>query len=145
MKVDEPAPAETQREETTTPTPNKRAATSETLSNLSRVTPAQLQFVNFPPDSRFQPVRPIGRGGGGIVMLLDKEEGKDVTWIEPFGAPAPAPAPASAEAAPAATSTGEEAAPPPPVQVSWLNPILNLELTDHIYFDSITLIPNELG
>ncbi|QRV75716.1 26S proteasome regulatory complex, subunit Rpn2/Psmd1 [Ceratobasidium sp. AG-Ba] len=117
MKVDEPAPAESQRDQAATPTPNKRAATSETLTNLSRVTPAQLQFITFPPESRFQPVRPVGRGGGGIVMLLDKEEGKEVTWIEPFGAPAPAPAPA--EPTPAVASGSEEAAPPAPVQYNF--------------------------
>lgn len=110
MKVDEPAPA---------PTP-KRAATSETLTNLSRVTPAQLQYIAFPSEGRFQPVRPVGRGGGGIVMLLDKSEEEEINWIEPFGATT------AASAAPPATETGaptgetagsEEPAPPPSVQV----------------------------
>ncbi|KAG9126952.1 proteasome regulatory particle base subunit, partial [Ceratobasidium sp. 392] len=123
MKVDEPTPAEGQTELAPTPTP-KKVATSETLSNLSRVTPAQLQFITFPAEGRFQPVRPVGRGGGGIVMLLDKKEGEEITWIEPFGAPAPAPAASPAGEGEAAPATGdqaqtEEAAPPPPVQYSF--------------------------
>ncbi|KAG8696227.1 proteasome regulatory particle base subunit [Ceratobasidium sp. 395] len=124
MKVDEPAPTEGQTEPAPTPTP-KRVATSETLSNLSRVTPAQMQFISFPTEGRFQPVRPVGRGGGGIVMLLDKKEGEEITWIEPFGAPAAPTAEAGAgegEVAPASGQTqagGDEAAPPPPVQYAF--------------------------
>ncbi|KAG9076309.1 hypothetical protein FRC06_009580 [Ceratobasidium sp. 370] len=53
-------------------------------------------------------------------MLVDKREEEEVTWIEPFGAPAPAAAPGESEAAPAAgghaQAGGEEAAPPPSVQ-----------------------------
>jgi 26S proteasome regulatory subunit N2 len=123
MKIDEPASVDS--EPAPTPTPNKRAATSETLSNLSRVTPAQLQHISFPAEGRFQPVRPVGRGGGGIVMLVDSKEGEEVSWIEPFGAPAAAPAaPAAAEgettpvAQTGAQTADDEAAPPPSVQVS---------------------------
>ena len=137
MKVDEPAPA---------PTP-KRAATSETLTNLSRVTPAQLQHIAFPSEGRFQPVRPVGRGGGGIVMLLDKSEEEEINWIEPFGAPAPA---AAAEPAPAETGApaggtapdAEEAAPPPSVQVSNLRSIspMNAGLTCGAFVVSIWVV-----
>jgi len=44
----------------------------ETLPNLSRVTPAQLAYITFPPESRFQPVRaasanPVPRGKAGAA------------------------------------------------------------------------------
>ncbi|CCO34500.1 26S proteasome regulatory subunit rpn2 [Rhizoctonia solani AG-1 IB] len=108
MKVDEPVPA---------PTP-KRAApapTSETLQNLSRVTPAQMQYITFPAEGRFQPVRPIAKGGGGIVMFVDKKDGEPIEWIQPFGA----------ETTPAENSATQtegqppanEAAPPPTIQL----------------------------
>lgn len=55
-------------------------------------------------------------------MLLDKSDGEEINWIEPFGAPGPAPATAETGAqageAPAAAAA-EEAAPPPSVQVSF--------------------------
>ncbi|KAF8708026.1 26S proteasome regulatory complex, non-ATPase subcomplex, Rpn2 Psmd1 subunit, partial [Rhizoctonia solani] len=116
MKVDEPAPA---------PTPKRAgpAPTSETLQNLSRVTPAQMQYITFPAESRFQPVRPIGKGGGGIVMLVDKKEGEPIEWIQPFGTE-----PASTENTGAQTegqppaaqqgSNNDEAPPPPAVQTT---------------------------
>ncbi|CAE6456206.1 unnamed protein product [Rhizoctonia solani] len=114
MKVDEPAPA---------PTPKRvgPAPTSETLQNLSRVTPAQMQYIMFPPESRFQPVRPIAKGGGGIVMLVDKKEGEPIQWIEPFGTES-APtenAGTQTEGQPPTGpqgSSNDEAAPPPTIQ-----------------------------
>ncbi|CAE7203319.1 unnamed protein product [Rhizoctonia solani] len=113
MKVDEPAPA---------PAPKRAgpAPTSETLQNLSRVTPAQMQFIAFPAESRFQPVRPIAKGGGGIVMLIDKKDGEEVEWIQPFGAEAtPAEnAGAQTEQTPPA-SNNDEAPPPPSVQYAF--------------------------
>ncbi|KAF8760836.1 26S proteasome regulatory complex, non-ATPase subcomplex, Rpn2 Psmd1 subunit [Rhizoctonia solani] len=63
MKVDEPAPAPTPKR----PDPHRRRRHCKT----SR--------------ARFQPVRPIGKGGGGIVMLVDKKEGEPIEWIQPFG------------------------------------------------------------
>jgi 26S proteasome regulatory subunit N2 len=113
MKVDEPAPSQT-------PKRAGPAPTSETLQNLSRVTPAQMQYIAFLPEGRFQPVRPIGKGGGGIVMLIDKKEGEEIQWIPPFGIEE-APAGATTEAA-GATQTPQpastdEAPPPPSVQV----------------------------
>lgn len=98
MKVDEPEkPAEGT---STTPAaikPKKqREPTSEKLSNLSRVTPSQLSVVVFPPEGRFQPVRPVSvpqaqakKGvkrsatGGGILLLLDKTPSEPIEWIEP--------------------------------------------------------------
>ncbi|CAE6513659.1 unnamed protein product [Rhizoctonia solani] len=105
MKVDEPVP---------TPTPKRTgpAPTSETLQNLSRVTPAQMQYITFPAESRFQPVRPIAKGGGGIVMLVDKKEGEEVEWIQPFGTEATESAGAQTEEQP----PSEEAPPPPSIQ-----------------------------
>lgn len=79
----------------------QREPSSEKLSNLSRVTPAQLSYIVFPPESRFQPIRPVvvspptparsqkkgavqrSAGGGGILMLLDKTPGEPIEWIEP--------------------------------------------------------------
>lgn len=79
----------------------------EKLANLSRVTPAQLPYISFLPDSRYQPVRavyggptPVGRGkaagkggktvvaslkyagGGGIVLLIDRRPGEAAELIQ---------------------------------------------------------------
>lgn len=37
----------------------KQEPRSEVLPNYSRVTPAQVKFVTFPPESRFVPIRPV--------------------------------------------------------------------------------------
>ncbi|CAE6469908.1 unnamed protein product [Rhizoctonia solani] len=109
MKVDEPVPA---------PTPKRTgpAPTSETLQNLSRVTPAQMQYITFPAESRFQPVRPIAKGGGGIVMLIDKKEGEQVEWIQPFGAESAPTENTGAQPEQPTPASTDEAAPPPSVQ-----------------------------
>lgn len=88
-----------------TPVPEKRRKepTSEILQNFSRVTPAQLAHIAFPPDVRFQPVRsftspspsaklrPKGGGkalperhavGGGIIMLLDRTPGEPTKFVD---------------------------------------------------------------
>ncbi|KAG9043742.1 proteasome regulatory particle base subunit [Tulasnella sp. UAMH 9824] len=104
MKVDEAESGAKAGEEgaPSTGKPKKqREPSSEKLSNLSRVTPAQLSYIIFPPESRFQPVRPVvvsppptaksqkkgavqrSAGGGGILMLLDKTPGEPIEWIEP--------------------------------------------------------------
>lgn len=115
--------------EGTTETKPKRKAepSSETLSNFSRVTPAQLPYVVFPPDGRYQPVRAVTTapsppkatakgsiaavlsarqaGGGGILVVADQRPGEPAEFI-PFttivdpDAPAPA-----AEDAPAAAAS----------------------------------------
>ncbi|CUA76623.1 26S proteasome regulatory subunit rpn2 [Schizosaccharomyces pombe 972h-] [Rhizoctonia solani] len=116
MKVDEPAPV------SATPKRAAPAPTFETLQNLSRVTPAQMQYISFPAESRFQPVRPIAKGGGGIVMLIDKKEGEQVEWIQPFGtepAAAAAPENAGTQAEQPPTTNNDEAAPPPAVQYAF--------------------------
>lgn len=86
MKVDEAAGSDDKRKEQT-----KRKApepSSSRLENLSRVTPAQLQYISFPSDSRYVPVRPVNSGsapapsassrsappvgfGGGILLMRD--------------------------------------------------------------------------
>ena len=75
----------------------------ESLSNFSRVTPAQFQCIVFPPSSRYQPVRPVSAreptvkagkgatkmahpekyaGGGGILLLVDERPGEPEEYIE---------------------------------------------------------------
>lgn len=86
---------------------NKRKEPSfESLPNFSRITPAQFQHVVFPPNSRYQPVRPVSAretvikagkgvagaqktsqpekyaGGGGILLLVDERPGEPEEFIE---------------------------------------------------------------
>lgn len=98
MKMDEPEPAAAATAAATaTPAKPKRKAepTSDRLSNLSRVTPAQLPYIAFAPDARWVPVRPVNAGvvapsegatlvgaGGGILMMRDREPEKPVEIIE---------------------------------------------------------------
>jgi len=100
----------------------------EMLPNLSRVTPAQLAYITFPSDGRFQPVRavsakplpprgvkagtsggntspaPVGlgsekyAGGGCILILSDLRPEEEAEFID-FAPPAPPPAPEPAAAA----------------------------------------------
>jgi 26S proteasome regulatory subunit N2 len=97
-------------------TANKRKEPSwESLPNFSRVTPAQFQYVIFPPNSRYQPVRPVSArepaikggkwvagpqktsqpekyaGGGGILLLVDERPGEPQEFIELSTIPPPAP------------------------------------------------------
>ncbi len=103
-------------------TPNKRKEPNfESLPNFSRVTPAQFQYVVFPPSSRYQPVRPVSTretaikggkgvggaqktlqpekyaGGGGILLLVDERPGEAEEFIElsTVAPPAPQVAPAN--------------------------------------------------
>ncbi|GAA5860169.1 hypothetical protein JCM8547_009213 [Rhodosporidiobolus lusitaniae] len=108
MKVDEPSGEEKKADDSSsTPAagskkPRKTPEPStSTLSNLSRVTPAQLAYISFPPDvSRFVPVRPVNSGvpssssaagagavptsrttggvgaGGGILLVRDTKAGQ---------------------------------------------------------------------
>jgi 26S proteasome regulatory subunit N2 len=104
---------------------------SEKLSNFSRVTPAQLSYIRFAPEGRFQPVRAVSSfttgkssaqkseryaGGGGIVMLLDQTPEAPVEFVEPFNN-AGVTAPPTEATAPSST-TVREADPPPPFEVS---------------------------
>jgi len=75
----------------------------EVLPNFSRVTPSQLAHITFPPDGRYQPVRPVATtrqksgsgkaasgklsaeryaGGGGILLLIDQRPGETVELME---------------------------------------------------------------
>ncbi|KAJ7634207.1 hypothetical protein DFH06DRAFT_1221396 [Mycena polygramma] len=100
----------------------------ETRPNLSRVTPAQLAYITFPPEGRFQPVRavsakpalrggkpvvagvkasptPVGlvsekyAGGGCILILSDLRPEEEAEFID-FEPPAPAAAPEPVSNAP---------------------------------------------
>ncbi|KAK0478260.1 hypothetical protein IW261DRAFT_1482577 [Armillaria novae-zelandiae] len=97
--------------------PTQPTPSSEMLPNFSRVTPAQLSYITFPSDGRYQPVRAVSSktikagkgskvsssgvnsysGGGGILLLTDlrpDEEGEFIDLEPPVEAP-------PAEAAPA--------------------------------------------
>ncbi|GAA6007268.1 hypothetical protein JCM10207_001565 [Rhodosporidiobolus poonsookiae] len=107
MKVDEPASGESKpADDSTTPAAptttggKKRKApepASSTQPNLSRVVPAQLAAIAFPPDARFVPVRPVNAtngapapagsrstvsGGGGILLVRDTKPGEEVELLE---------------------------------------------------------------
>jgi hypothetical protein len=101
----------------------------ELRHNLSRVTPAQLAYITFPPEGRFQPVRAVSAkpapirkpgsagaksssapaglvsekyaGGGCILILSDLRPGEEAEFID-FAPPAPAaPEPVPSASAPA--------------------------------------------
>ncbi|KAI0639693.1 26S proteasome regulatory complex non-ATPase subcomplex Rpn2/Psmd1 subunit [Trametes polyzona] len=109
-------------EGTSSPKPRKSEPSFEKLSNFARVTPAQLAYITFPSESRYQPVRVVSTrpppsaskparspsaaalaaeryaGGGGILIMADTRPGEEVEYIE-FETQA---VPAAAPAAPAA-------------------------------------------
>ena len=86
----------------------KLEPTSEIKPNFSRVTPAQLQYISFPSDGRYQPVRTVTSipsakpgsrasanvaktlglgtdrfgGGGGILILTDSRPEEEAEFIE---------------------------------------------------------------
>lgn len=112
-----------------------------TLSNLSRVTPAQLAYISFPSStSRFQPIRPVNSGtplpagsvpsakssslggvgaGGGILLVRDTKPEEEVELLEMevlkaidvSGAGAAAPAAEEAAAGGGEAGDGFETAP----------------------------------
>jgi len=105
------------------PLSRKKEATSERLQNFSRVTPQQLTYISFPPDSRYQPVRPVSTnsvsrskkssaepgetytGVGGILVLLDERPEEPVDLIAPLEPPVVAPAPVTIQPAQPAQTT----------------------------------------
>lgn len=72
------------------------------LENLARVVPAQLQYVSFPAESRYVPVRPVNAGsatasnasvalsrlsspvgtGGGILLMRDTRPTEEAEYLE---------------------------------------------------------------
>jgi len=111
---------------------------SELRPNFSRVTPAQLGYITFPTDGRYQPVRAVSSktslskagkavaaptspistsglgseryaGGGGILILSDLRPSEEAEFIE-FETTSP-PAPPPVEATPAASQQSTPAAP----------------------------------
>ena len=59
METDEPVADGEQKEKKKTRTKKEAEPPSETLSNLSRVLPAQLKYITFPDGSRFLPVKKV--------------------------------------------------------------------------------------
>ncbi|KAJ4002415.1 D-isomer specific 2-hydroxyacid dehydrogenase [Lentinula boryana] len=79
----------------------KKEPSFETLPNLSRVTPAQLAYISFSSDGKYQPVRVVtakpastraGKnvkqveekvaGGGGILILVDRRPEQQAEFIQ---------------------------------------------------------------
>ena len=134
--------------DTSKPPSRKKETTSERLQNISRVTPQQLTYISFPPDSRYQPVRPVSTssvprpkkpsagpgetysGVGGILVLLDERPDELVELIAPLepSVVVPEPITTTQPLQPLQATTGRphialdenspEASPPPPFEVS---------------------------
>ena len=95
--------------EASTSTPKRKESSSEKLPNFSRVVPAQVPYISFPADARYQPVRVLSTksapsakgkasalksslvpgltserftGGGGILILADQRSGEEPDYIE---------------------------------------------------------------
>ncbi|BGP13392.1 proteasome regulatory particle base subunit [Rhodosporidiobolus nylandii] len=140
MKVDEPEASAKEGGEKK-PAKKEKEPSSSRLQNLSRVTPAQLAYISFPPsESRFLPVRPVNStngsaagvpssrslggvgAGGGILLVRDTKPDEEVELLEmevlkaidTSGAGAAAPA---AEAAVGAAAGGEDLATAPIAEV----------------------------
>ncbi|PPQ73541.1 hypothetical protein CVT26_010352 [Gymnopilus dilepis] len=129
MKTEEP------KEDASTSKHKKTEPSFELRPNFSRVTPAQLPYISFPSDGRYQPVRAVSAkapptkagkapvngnsavlevgsekyaGGGGILILTDLRPNEEAEFIELQTVPA-APAPEAAPAGP--TPVGSQPAP----------------------------------
>ena len=134
--------------DTSKPPSRKKEASSERLHNFSRVTPQQLTYISFPPDSRYQPARPVSTnsvsrskksttgpwetytGVGGILVLLDERPDEPVDLIAPLEPSVIAPEPTTTQLAqqtqtPAARphialdENSPEASPPAPFEVKF--------------------------
>ncbi|KAH9937189.1 26S proteasome regulatory complex non-ATPase subcomplex Rpn2/Psmd1 subunit [Fomitopsis serialis] len=95
--------------EASTSTPKRKEPSVEKLPNFSRVVPAQVSYISFPQDSRYQPVRVVSTrsvptkggkasapksslvpgitseryaGGGGILILADQRPDEEPDYIE---------------------------------------------------------------
>jgi 26S proteasome regulatory subunit N2 len=116
MKVEGPSAksGDTSPTEETKPQPSNKSRkstepSSERITNFTRVTPAQLSHIIFPSDSRYQPVRALTTrsgsvststasaterlaGGGGILILVDRQPDQEADIIDLTPPPPPAPA-----------------------------------------------------
>lgn len=118
--------AEETRASTSIAKPKRVEPSFETRPNFSRVTPAQLGYISFPNDGRYQPVRAVstktplskaGRavaapggtfavglgsekyaGGGGILILVDSRPEDEADFIDLQAAVIQAPAPTAVPA-----------------------------------------------
>ncbi|EPT04013.1 26S proteasome regulatory complex non-ATPase subcomplex Rpn2/Psmd1 subunit [Fomitopsis schrenkii] len=95
--------------EASTSTPKRKEPSSEKQPNFSRVVPAQVPYISFPADGRYQPVRVLSTksapsakgkgfapksslvpgltserftGGGGILILADHRPDEEPDYIE---------------------------------------------------------------
>ncbi|KAF5375084.1 hypothetical protein D9758_000379 [Tetrapyrgos nigripes] len=106
----------------------RKESPSETLQNFTRVTPAQLAYISFPTNGRYQPVRGVtaksttaraGKtpllskqqeekyaSGGGILILVDKRPEEEGEFIEFETAAVTAPAPEVATSTPNGNAPG---------------------------------------
>lgn len=119
----------------------------ERLQNYSRVTPAQLAYVTFPPESRYQPVRPVSTkpstrtkgakssvitegfaGVGGILIMIDQRPDEEAEFIEALEpsvlVSATTPAPGTVSRPNIGLGEGPEADPPEPFEVRLLLPLV---------------------
>lgn len=76
------------------------------VSNLSRVLPAQLKYISFPEDGRYEPVK---KPTGGVLLLHDRRPEEPVTLME-VKSRKTVTQPASGSGAAAGAATGEAAA-----------------------------------
>lgn len=117
--------ADETRASTSIARPKRVEPSFETRPNFSRVTPAQLGYISFPNDGRYQPVRavstktPLSRagravmapstfalglgsekyaGGGGILILVDSRPEAEADFIDLQAAVIQAPAPTAVPA-----------------------------------------------
>lgn len=94
--------------EASTSSPKRKESSSEKQPNFSRVVPAQVPYISFPADGRYQPVRVLSTksasspksktapksslvpgltserftGGGGILILADHQPDEEPDYIE---------------------------------------------------------------
>ncbi|KAK7059054.1 proteasome regulatory particle base subunit [Paramarasmius palmivorus] len=124
----------------------KKEPSSENIPNFSRVTPAQLAYISFPSESRYQPVRPLtasmaspsrsnkdlkhpeekSASGGGIVLLIDTrpDEPEEIFEFEHVQLEPPTPQTANGDAVRSAPSgphialdeNAAESSPPQPFE-----------------------------
>ncbi|KAG1285273.1 hypothetical protein G6F66_010466 [Rhizopus arrhizus] len=59
----------------------KKEENFEILENMARVVPAQLKYITFKDDSRYNPVK--SASSGGIIMLIDKQPEREEDLLQP--------------------------------------------------------------